>query len=102
MYSIQSLRNNSRAFLSRVLYHNRYGKFTISTRFISSLYKDLPLNSSKQQVIDHDYDDFKQELSYRFFKAFDDKPIDSAKLKLKDDVPEFVKQTGSFKKQIYI
>ncbi|CAB4427586.1 unnamed protein product [Rhizophagus irregularis] len=98
MYSIQSLRNNSRAFLSQVLYHNRYGKFTISTRFISSLYKDLPLNSSKQQVIDHDYDDFKQELSYRFFKAFDDKPIDSAKLKLKDDVPEFVKQTGSFKK----
>lgn len=35
---------------------------------------------------------------YRFFKAVNDKPIDSAKLKLKDDVPEFVKQTGSFKK----
>jgi len=36
---------------------------------------------------------------YRFFKAVNDKPIDSAKLKLKDDVPEFVKQTGSFKKK---
>lgn len=45
----------------------------------------MPLNSSKQQVIEHDYDDFKQELSNRFFKAFDDKPIDSAKLKLKGD-----------------
>ncbi|GES76816.1 mitochondrial 37S ribosomal protein MRP4 [Rhizophagus clarus] len=91
------IRNNSRIFLSRqVLYHNRYGKFT--TRFIS-LYKESPLNSSKHQVIDHDYDDFNQELSYRFFKAFkDDKPIDSAKLKSKDDVAEFVKQTGSFKK----
>ncbi|CAI2172384.1 1699_t:CDS:2 [Funneliformis geosporum] len=70
----------------------------ISSRTITSLLNNK--NSySKQEQQQREIIDFKRELSSRFYKAIDDNPINPAKFRLKnDDVPEFVKQTGSFKK----
>ncbi|CAG8494456.1 14692_t:CDS:2 [Funneliformis mosseae] len=91
-HSIKLLRNNTRTLISF------NGKLNLPpTRTITSLLNNKNLNS-KQEQQQREIIDFKQELSSRFYKAIDDNPIDPAKFRLKDDVPGFVKQTGSFKK----